>query len=206
MATIINKPKSEAEKRAHKRQVEELYEDAKRLCTSDITAPFKNLQDAVERLLPYHVMGAADPQEADMEELREFEGGELVVSRHETWAQQSLNASVSANRLVEQFRSKVDALEAKEGGLSKKVKPAPAPAAGGWGAAETIAPPEILRMPEERLLIAKVLLQDAREALERERRRPSGYVTPDEDEGADIVGTPVADAAAAQRVAGATTS
>jgi hypothetical protein len=35
-------------------------QDAKRLCTVDITTPFRNLQDAVERLLPFHVRLVAE--------------------------------------------------------------------------------------------------------------------------------------------------
>lgn len=102
------------------------------------------------------LLGGADPEEADAEEFAEFDGAEYVVSRHETWAQQALNASTSGSRFIEQVRSKIDALEAKEGGLNKQARAAQASTAGGWGAVESSTPQEVPRMPEERLLIEKV--------------------------------------------------
>ncbi len=48
-------PATDAENRAHKRQLDMLADDCKRICTTDLSHPFKNLQDAVDRLLPYHV-------------------------------------------------------------------------------------------------------------------------------------------------------
>lgn len=36
-------------------QAEHITQDAKRLCTVDIATPFRNLQDALDRLLPFHV-------------------------------------------------------------------------------------------------------------------------------------------------------
>lgn len=53
--TATGPRKTDAEARAHKRQLELLNEDAKRLCNVDISAPFKNMQDALDRLLPFHV-------------------------------------------------------------------------------------------------------------------------------------------------------
>lgn len=38
-----------------KKQAEELQKDARLLCALDNTTPFANLQDAVMRLLPFHV-------------------------------------------------------------------------------------------------------------------------------------------------------
>jgi hypothetical protein len=56
--------KTPGESRAHKRQLELLNEDAKRLCATDIVNPFRHLQDAVDRLLPFHVsgVGSAGPR------------------------------------------------------------------------------------------------------------------------------------------------
>lgn len=38
-----------------KRQHEYISEDIYRCCNPDVNAPFRNLQDALDRLLPYHV-------------------------------------------------------------------------------------------------------------------------------------------------------
>ena len=47
--------KDEAEKYAARRAARFLSDDAKRVCAADITRPFTNLQDAIDRLLPFHV-------------------------------------------------------------------------------------------------------------------------------------------------------
>ncbi len=44
----------EAQQCAQKRQLSLLTSDCKRVCSMD-TSPFANLQDAVDRLLPFHV-------------------------------------------------------------------------------------------------------------------------------------------------------
>lgn len=46
---------TEGEARAHKRQLELLAEDVKFVCAPDVQKPFSNLQDAVDRLIPFHV-------------------------------------------------------------------------------------------------------------------------------------------------------
>ena len=46
---------TDVEVRAYKRQLEMLAEDSKRACTADVSRPFTHLQDAVDRLLPFHV-------------------------------------------------------------------------------------------------------------------------------------------------------
>lgn len=51
----LGKTLTEAEARAQKRQLELLSEDCKRACTTDLNRPFTTLQDAVDRLLPFHV-------------------------------------------------------------------------------------------------------------------------------------------------------
>eukprot|EP00983_Pelagomonas_calceolata_P018635 584417-Pelagomonas_calceolata.AAC.3 len=42
------------DEKARALQAEHITQDAKRLCTVDITTPFRNLQDALDRLLPFH--------------------------------------------------------------------------------------------------------------------------------------------------------
>ena len=43
-------------------------EDARRCLSCDTSTPFANLDDAIERLLPFHVFGSAEPDEMDEEE------------------------------------------------------------------------------------------------------------------------------------------
>jgi chloramphenicol 3-O-phosphotransferase len=45
----------EAEKYASRRAARFLSDDAKQVCAADVTRPFANLQDAIDRLLPFHV-------------------------------------------------------------------------------------------------------------------------------------------------------
>ena len=47
--------KEEAEQYAHRRAARFLSDDAKRVCAADVTKPFSNVQDALDRLLPFHV-------------------------------------------------------------------------------------------------------------------------------------------------------
>lgn len=73
--------------KAVRAQLELMGQDSTRVSAPDWTAPFSSLEDAVDRLLPYHMFGAEDPAETDA---REAEGapngaGRLATSRHEAW-------------------------------------------------------------------------------------------------------------------------
>ncbi len=57
-------PRPAPESRGQKRQLELLNEDAKKLCATDIRTPFRSLQDAVDRLLPFHVSAAQQAAQA----------------------------------------------------------------------------------------------------------------------------------------------
>jgi hypothetical protein len=46
---------TEGEARAHKRQLELLVEDCTFVCAPDVQQAFNTLQDAVDRLVPFHV-------------------------------------------------------------------------------------------------------------------------------------------------------
>jgi hypothetical protein len=59
--------------------------DAKAAAAIDTSRPFSSLEDAAERLLPFHVFGCQEADELDLEEA-EVGGGELLVSREEQWA------------------------------------------------------------------------------------------------------------------------
>lgn len=46
---------SEAEVASQKRSLEYIADDAKRLANLNVHAPFSGMQDAIDRLLPFHV-------------------------------------------------------------------------------------------------------------------------------------------------------
>jgi Conserved region of unknown function on GLTSCR protein len=46
---------TDAEQKAQKRQLELIEEDVRKVCNPNIAAPFSTIEDAVTRLLPYHV-------------------------------------------------------------------------------------------------------------------------------------------------------
>jgi hypothetical protein len=51
---------------AHKNAVDAATRDAKRACQPSVNVPFADLDDAIARLLPYHVFSAPDEDELDM--------------------------------------------------------------------------------------------------------------------------------------------
>eukprot|EP00884_Botryococcus_braunii_P003645 jgi/Botrbrau1/13281/Bobra.27_2s0004.1 len=66
----LKKPEilTDAEQRAQKRQIELIEEDIRKVCNPNILAPFSSVEDAVTRLLPYHVFYEADPVFSEKEE------------------------------------------------------------------------------------------------------------------------------------------
>ena len=51
---------------AHKHAADAALRDAKRACQPGVNVPFADLDDAIARLLPYHVFSAADEDELDL--------------------------------------------------------------------------------------------------------------------------------------------
>ena len=51
---------------AHKHAADAASRDAKRACQPGVNVPFADLDDAIARLLPYHVFSAADEDELDL--------------------------------------------------------------------------------------------------------------------------------------------
>jgi hypothetical protein len=150
------------------------------------------------------VLSALEPDEADLEEIRSLDNPELLISRAEQSAQEELQAATHALRILEATRrqvwlekrvagkqlqdraclpgtmllslmvtahalafacdlTQVDAAEARF--VGRRTGP------GGSGLAV-----------EDRLVLARLLRQDAAELHERELRRPPGYVTPEREE------------------------
>ncbi|KAL6746888.1 hypothetical protein V8C86DRAFT_3203826 [Haematococcus lacustris] len=150
--------KTPGEARAHKRQVEMFNEDAKRLCTLDIVTPFRHLQDAVDRLIPFHLLAGTDPAAADLEELQELSAPQLLLSRDTAWATQIASQAQAVLRRIGKVQELVGRCEG-----------------------ELLRWPCVPLAPEHRLLKERLLGADAAELLQKEQNKPAGYITPDED-------------------------
>ena len=61
---------------AHKHAVESASRDAKRACQPGVNVPFHDLDDAITRLLPYHVFSAPDDEELDYSVVGAQPGGD----------------------------------------------------------------------------------------------------------------------------------
>jgi hypothetical protein len=47
----------------------------------DTTTPFRSIEDAVNRLLPFHIMATEEGDDADVDETYDGEGWNLLCSR-----------------------------------------------------------------------------------------------------------------------------
>jgi len=58
--------------------------DAQAVCKPALDTPFASFDDAVARLLPYHVLGAEEAESADADDAAAL-GGSLLISRLAQW-------------------------------------------------------------------------------------------------------------------------
>ncbi|KAL4446341.1 hypothetical protein ABPG77_003148 [Micractinium sp. CCAP 211/92] len=74
--------------KAVRAQLELVDQDCTRISAPDYTKHFQNVEDAVDRLLPFHIFGAEDPQQTDMRDVasQQGQGASLATSRAEAWA------------------------------------------------------------------------------------------------------------------------
>lgn len=157
------RPLTDAEGRARKRALELVQEDSKRLCGSQGTAilqPFANLQDAVERLLPFHVLGSLEPAEADLEELALLgDDAQLLSSRAAVTADLAVQAAVDAATAVDGVRERLERYAKWYDTRGAKL------------------------LPEEELRVEQALKEEAARALETERGKAQlGTVTSSDEE------------------------
>ncbi|MEW5300092.1 MAG: hypothetical protein WDW36_003048 [Sanguina aurantia] len=144
------------------RALELLADDSKRVCMGNIFQPFMSLQDAAERLAPFHVLGAQDADEADLEELLESEGGVMLSSRADTSRENTLQLAVDSMRRVEGVMQRAEALQGRGGGVTgvKRLR------------------------AEEGHLVERFALAEAQAKLEQERLKagdPNAPVSDDEE-------------------------
>ncbi|KAG2493786.1 hypothetical protein HYH03_008006 [Edaphochlamys debaryana] len=154
------KPLSEPENKAQKRALELLTEDCKRICTTNINKPFATLQDAVDHLLPFHVLSAMAGDDADLEEAEEVEaeGGRLLCSRKELATELATRRAVELGTKVDELRGRIGRLEGRYRERGKRP------------------------LPEEELFIAQVVKEVAERALEAEKAKPPNAPVSDDEE------------------------
>ncbi|KAK6145810.1 hypothetical protein DH2020_019679 [Rehmannia glutinosa] len=76
--TNINPPQQQ-----HKASLQLAYQDAWRVCHPDVKRPFSSLEDACERLLPYHVVADYEAEEDD--KILDSAATGQILSRSQQW-------------------------------------------------------------------------------------------------------------------------
>lgn len=162
---------------AHKHAADAASRDAKRACQPGVNVPFADLDDAIARLLPYHVFSAADEDELDLSvvpPIREDDDAEKTSadapaparSRAQAWAE---SRAEFVRAFVRELASKRRRVEARDGGAS----------GSGGARSETAA------------AVAEAVPESAREPATNERDPASGSRAPDRsDRDADTRGIP----------------
>mmetsp|Transcript_14448 Transcript_14448/g.31296 ORF Transcript_14448/g.31296 Transcript_14448/m.31296 type:complete len:289 (+) Transcript_14448:1431-2297(+) len=191
---------SEAETRAQKRQLELIGEDCKRVCTGDINRGFSDLGDALDRLLPYHVLGAAADSEADVDDTLDQPGATLLFSREFAWSDLMLRDMISCCRQAEHIKQKLDSLEQRySSGEPLTTIPK----------TESAALARLTK--EDAMVLERFMHADAKQLLEAEKAKPRDYQSSDENDEYEeapniIAATAVTHAAGAPPAASATTT
>ncbi|KAK9791379.1 hypothetical protein WJX73_006977 [Symbiochloris irregularis] len=98
------------------RQLELLQDDARRIRNPDTTRPFTSLQDAVDRLLPYHLFAEPFPGENAADKAIKSEDGAAVQAAEPTpsqlhqSAQQSKDLALKIQQLQDQVAQTLEKL------------------------------------------------------------------------------------------------
>ena len=162
---------------AHKHAADAALRDAKRACQPGVNVPFADLDDAIARLLPYHVFSAADEDELDLSvvppirvdddaEKTSADAPAPARSRAQAWAE---SRAEFVRAFVRELASKRRRVEARDGGAS----------GSGGARSETAA------------AVAEAVPESAREPATNARDPASGSRAPDRsDRDADTRGIP----------------
>ncbi|PNW70320.1 hypothetical protein CHLRE_17g715100v5 [Chlamydomonas reinhardtii] len=144
------KPLNESEAKSQKRTLELLAEDCKRICTTNVGKPFTTLQDAIEHLLPFHVLSSLSGDDVDEEEAAAAaeEGARLLCTRRDLAQELATRRAVELHVKVDEMRQRLVKLEDRY--RTRHSRP----------------------LPEEELFIAQVLKEVSERALEAERAKP----------------------------------
>ncbi|KAL7090587.1 hypothetical protein ACP275_12G050800 [Erythranthe tilingii] len=79
-----NNQQQQQQQQQHKASLQLAYQDAWRVCHPDFKHPFSSLEDACERLLPYHVVADYEAEEDD-KILDSATTGQQILSRSQQW-------------------------------------------------------------------------------------------------------------------------
>ncbi|EFJ46222.1 hypothetical protein VOLCADRAFT_93446 [Volvox carteri f. nagariensis] len=159
------KPTTESESKAQKRSLDLLAEDCKRICTTALNKPFTTLQDAVDHLLPFHVLSSLTGDEVDAEEAEAAQdSARLLCSRRDLAAELTTRRAVELHSRVEDLRQRLGKLEDRY--RTRHQRP----------------------LPEEELFIAQVLKEVAERTLETERAKPTVLSSESESDSDEVLG------------------
>lgn len=147
------RPATEGEQRAAKRRQELIADDARRLLQTDIHRPFSNLEDAIERLLPYHLLGAEDGGAADLDETSDHAGAGLLAGRDDAWRDIVLDRTRALAKQSEALDARLAELEEKHSD-------------------------PLGVMPEDRVIIDRFLFADAKRKFDEEAKKHQPVAPP----------------------------
>ncbi|DBA98115.1 hypothetical protein WJX77_002394 [Trebouxia sp. C0004] len=94
-----------AETEARRQQLEATQLDCRRVCLLDNNTPFINGADAFDRLIPWHVLGAEEPLEADPDEKESSE-----LAKHQAWLQACQKSNVASLERIQTAASRFEQL------------------------------------------------------------------------------------------------
>mmetsp|Transcript_29966 Transcript_29966/g.54824 ORF Transcript_29966/g.54824 Transcript_29966/m.54824 type:complete len:168 (-) Transcript_29966:272-775(-) len=153
---VKQRPLSESEAKLQRKVLELLHDDIKNVCNPVCGKSFSSKQDAIKRLLPYHIFKGVREKDLINEEISTIDGT-LVCSHQQSrdnWVQKQAEVAVG---IVEKTRKRI--LEV-EGRYSKRLK-------------------ELLG--EELILNDRQLLIESQRNLDFEKSKPQGIVNSDSD-------------------------
>ncbi|KAF6258070.1 hypothetical protein COO60DRAFT_1157784 [Scenedesmus sp. NREL 46B-D3] len=105
-------PKFSAEEQwVQKKQGEFIQGDVRMLGGIDVEKPFQNVQDAVQRLLPFHLFGAVDAADADLDDTPDCGGADLMSNRHEAWQELCISKANDLRKRADNSAAQIAALE-----------------------------------------------------------------------------------------------
>ncbi|XP_022882167.1 uncharacterized protein LOC111399150 [Olea europaea var. sylvestris] len=136
-STPTNSSAQTPQQQQHKASLQLAYHDAWRVCHPDFKSPFSSLEDACERLLPYHVVADYEAEEDD--KILDSDTTGQILSRSQQWDH---NIAAKVAEFTATFEKQVLAFNI----ISRK---------RGLGEFRT----------EEKLMMEQLLLQEQKQAL-----------------------------------------
>ncbi|XP_044984703.1 cell division protein FtsZ 1 isoform X3 [Hordeum vulgare subsp. vulgare] len=97
-------PQQSAQARVRSPEVEMALQDAMRVCNPDIKTPFHSLEDAVSRLLPYHVVADYEAEEDDR--ILDSDATGQIPSRLQQWDHNILEEKQASMELRAEIESR----------------------------------------------------------------------------------------------------